>query len=121
MNINIIFLTWMSGLSSIIIIMDKWSFLVGLGVGSVGAAVLYFQLARWKAKDDERKTRLSIQGQPTRRVRQLKLYHSFPFRSCRCAWLAEELVILGNSMEVVPVSLHGPEARGLVDYKREVM
>lgn len=99
---------------------SRWSFLAGLGVGAVGAASLALHLVHRKPKD-EQKTFLSVQEQPTQRVRQLTLYHSFPFRSCRCAWLAEELGILGESVEVIPVSLHGPEAKGLVKYKREVM
>ena len=88
-------------------------FLVGLGV--VGAASLALYLAQRKAKDKR-----NTQEQHTKRARHLKLYHSFPFRSCRCAWLAEELGILGDSVEVIPISLHGPEAKGLVNYKREV-
>ncbi len=49
----------------------------------------------------------------------LKLYHSFPFRSSRCAWLINELGI-EDLVDIIPVSLHGPEARDLPKYKKEV-
>ena len=38
--------------------------------------------------------------------RKLKLYHSFPFRSCRCAWLVHELAVK-DEVEFIPVALHG--------------
>ena len=49
-------------------------------------------------------------------TRGMKLYHSFPFRSSRCAWLLAEL---GKTEEVdiVPVSLHGSEASDLMTYR----
>lgn len=101
--------------------MEKWSFLVGVGLGAAGAAALVHQLYRYRRRyAEQRFLRTSLQDRPTERVRQLKLYHSFPFRSCRCAWLAEELGVLDDCVEVVPVSLHGPEAKGLTQYKREV-
>ena len=44
------------------------------------------------------------------------LYHSFPFRSCRCAWLLEELE-LGDEFDIQKVSLHGPAAN-LSEYEK---
>ena len=38
------------------------------------------------------------------------LYHSFPFRSSRCAWLATELGV-EDLIEFHKVSLHGPNAK----------
>ena len=102
--------------------MDRWSFLVGLGIGTAGAAIVVHQLYNYQRRSIEKRARhtLPFQDRDTERVRQLKLYHSFPFRSCRCAWLSEELGILGESVEVISVSLHGTDASGLAQYKREV-
>ena len=106
--------------------MDRWSgwssFLVGLGIGTAGAAIVVHQLFNYQKRSTQRKAprTVPLQDRDTERVRQLKLYHSFPFRSCRCAWLCEELGILGESVEVISVSLHGTDASGLARYKREV-
>ena len=37
------------------------------------------------------------------------LYHSFPFRSCRCAWLVSEIGV-EDDIVIEKVSLHGPAA-----------
>lgn len=102
--------------------MDRLSFLVGLGIGTASAAIVVYQMLKYQRRSTERKARhpLPLQDRDTERVRQLKLYHSFPFRSCRCAWLCEELGILGESVEVKSVSLHGTDVSGLARYKREV-
>ena len=46
------------------------------------------------------------------------LYHSFPFRSSRCAWLVSELGV-SEQIDVEKVSLHG-NAEGLNQYQKEV-
>lgn len=56
---------------------------------------------------------------PVLQARQLKLYHSFPFRSSRCAWLVNELGA-EEYVEMVPIALHGSEPRDLMRY-REVI
>ena len=47
---------------------------------------------------------------------RLKLFHSFPFRSCRCAWLVNELGV-SEYVDVEPVSLHSNDASGLLQYR----
>lgn len=53
-------------------------------------------------------------GTPRRRI--LKLYHSFPFRSCRCAWLVNELGV-SDQVKFVHTKLHGSDARDLMAYR----
>ena len=93
------------------------SLLVGIGAGVLGTltigGVIYYIRGRTK------KEILVLQDEETVRVRQLKLFHSFPFRSCRCAWLINELGIQ-KWVEIIPVSLHGPDAKDLPKYKKEV-
>lgn len=53
---------------------------------------------------------------PVQQERHLKLYHSFPFRSSRCAWLVNELHV-EDYVEVVSVNIHGAEAKELMEYR----
>lgn len=104
---------------------DRGSLLVGLGIGAVAGVVggLYFTKSRGfgshndgkAVPTDQKKTKDYLVSEN----RRLKLYHSFPFRSSRCAWLINELGIQ-DMVEVVPVSLHGPGAQDLPKYKSEV-
>lgn len=48
--------------------------------------------------------------------RKLKLYHSFPFRSCRCAWIVNELGI-NSQVTFEHIKLHGSDARDLMAYR----
>ncbi|XP_071953025.1 glutathione S-transferase GstA-like isoform X2 [Antedon mediterranea] len=54
-----------------------------------------------------------------RRPRRMVLYHSFPFRSSRCAWLISELGI-ENKIQMEKVSLHGENMTDMEHYKKTV-
>ena len=88
----------------------------GVGIGVLGTVVLHKTWKWWKGKGSATAKSANLQDRPTRQVRQLKLYHSFPFRSCRCAWLINELEATEH-VEFIPVSLHGKEAGDLIRYR----
>lgn len=94
--------------------LDRNSLVLGLGIGGVVGAIggLYFLRSSNYNQVSPIKDHLNER-------RSLKLYHSFPFRSSRCAWLINELGIQ-DIVEVIPVSLHGPGAQDLPKYKSEV-
>ena len=84
----------------------------GLGAGIVGTALAGWAVRRLRGGDD-------VEAAKKRKgndCRGMKLYHSFPFRSSRCAWLLNELE-LEEEVEVVAVSLHGSEASDLMTYR----
>ena len=97
--------------------------IVGLSVGAaVGVAVagaLCYIKRRWMLNEVTQLGRSDSDQDGVEKRRHLKLYHSFPFRSSRCAWLINELGI-DEHVEIIPVSLHGPQAKDLPKYKREV-
>ena len=86
-------------------------------VGVIGAAVAGVAIIGGIYLSKYRQAR--FQRKQTVTHGRLKLYHSFPFRSSRCAWVINELGI-EDLVDVVPVSLHGPETKDLPNYKREV-
>ena len=98
--------------------MERWK------VGALGAAAGFLAgvagsaLASWAVK--RVMTSEGVQAMRRRKTgsdtRGMKLYHSFPFRSSRCAWLLEELD-RSREVEIVSVSLHGPEASDLLSYR----
>lgn len=87
---------------------------LGVGVGVLGTVAVRMAWKWWRAGATSKTA--SLQDRPTRQVRQLKLYHSFPFRSCRCAWVVTELEA-NEHVEFIPVSLHGKEADDLMRYR----
>lgn len=92
---------------------------MGAGVGFVSALALEAALAAlWKWWRGRRgsPTEAALQLRQDRQPRQLKLYHSFPFRSGRCAWLIKELEV-DEYVETIPVALHGPQAKDLLQYR----
>ena len=84
----------------------------GLATGVVGSALVGYAVRRWREAEDVRATRRRTGND----CRGMKLYHSFPFRSGRCAWLLSELE-LTDEVEVVPISLHSPAASDLLTYR----
>ena len=99
--------------------MDRFRFGVlaaaaGFATGVLGAVGAEWALRRWREGDGE-EVRREKGGNDT--TRGMKLYHSFPFRSSRCAWLLAELG-RQEEVEIVAVSLHGSEAKDLMTYRK---
>lgn len=90
--------------------------LAGLGVGSLGVMALMKASEWWKSRQSGSMVAASLQERPSRQQRSLTLYHSFPFRSCRCAWLINELDA-SEYVKIVPIALHGSDARDLMAYR----
>ena len=90
--------------------------LAGFGVGSLAGVALTKAYKWWKSRHSGTIVEANLQGRPTRQARQLTLYHSFPFRSCRCAWLINELDV-SEYVKVVPIALHGTDAKDLMAYR----
>ena len=98
--------------------MERWRVGVlaaaaGLAAGVAGTVLASWTVRRLMRSEGVQAMRRRKTGSDTR---GMKLYHSFPFRSSRCAWLLAELGREGE-VEVVPVSLHGPEASDLLTYR----
>ncbi|XP_077980770.1 glutathione S-transferase GstA-like [Glandiceps talaboti] len=55
----------------------------------------------------------------SKKPKSLKLYHSFPFRSVRCAWLVKELGI-EDDVEIINFDLHKVDSTELEKYRQEV-
>ncbi len=90
--------------------------LAGLGVGSLGV-VAYMKASKWwKSRQSGSKVEANLQDRPSRQQHALTLYHSFPFRSCRCAWLINELDA-SEHVTIVPIALHGSDAKDLMSYR----
>ena len=90
--------------------------LAGAGIGVVGTVALG-AIAKWWRGRRATPKEAALQERPTREMnRRLKLYHSFPFRSSRCAWLVNELDAT-DYVEFSPVALHGNEASDLLRYR----
>ena len=97
--------------------MERWRSSVlaaaaGLAAGVVGTVLAGWTVRRLMARESVQARRRKA-GNDTR---GMKLYHSFPFRSSRCAWLVAELG-LSEGVEVVPIALHGPAASDLLTYR----
>jgi len=95
---------------------------VGLAAGVVSAYGLELLQKWWKKRHrgssvvGNIKGRMLVDedGRPQRR--NLKLHHSYPFRSCRCAWLVNELGV-SDQVTFVHTKLHGTDARDLMAYR----
>ncbi len=93
--------------------------LAGLGVGSLGVMALMKASEWWKSGQSGSIVAVNLQDRPSasrQQQRTLTLYHSFPFRSCRCAWLINELDA-SEYVRIVPIALHGSDARDLMAYR----
>lgn len=97
--------------------MERWRFGVLTAAAGLAAGIAGTVLAGWAVK-----RLMASEGIQARRrkaandIRGMKLYHSFPFRSSRCAWLLAELGKAAE-VEIIPISLHGPEASDLLTYR----
>ena len=89
----------------------------GVGAGALGTVAVIEALKWWKKRrqGSVRSTETS-HNRPSRKERKLKLYHSFPFRSSRCAWLVNELGV-GDYVDFEKVNIHGSEAQNLMRYR----
>ena len=85
----------------------------GFAAGVAGAVAAEWAVRRWREGDGVQVRREKAGND----ARGMKLYHSFPFRSCRCAWLLHELG-RNEEVEIVAVSLHGSEAKDLMTYRK---
>ena len=83
-----------------------------LGTVAVGKAVKWWCSRHQGSAIEANLGERSQDGQQ----RKLKLYHSFPFRSCRCAWLVRELGV-ENQVSLEHVKLHGSDAKDLMAYR----
>jgi hypothetical protein len=98
--------------------MERWRFGVltataGVVAGVAGTVLVGWAVKRLMTSEGVRAMRRRKTGNDTR---GMKLYHSFPFRSSRCAWLLAELG-KAEEVEVISVSLHGPEVSDLLTYR----
>ena len=98
--------------------MERWRLgaltaAAGLVAGVAGTVLATWTVRRLMASEGVQAMRRKRTGNDTR---GMKLYHSFPFRSSRCAWLLAELGKT-EEVEVVPISLHGPQATDLLTYR----
>ena len=97
---------------------------LAFATGVVSAYALKELLRRWRCRHHGSSIKANIRGrrssghgegdEPQRR--ELKLYHSFPFRSCRCAWVVNELGI-NNQVSFEYIKLHGSNAQDLMAYR----
>ena len=90
--------------------------LAGVGAGAVGVVAAIGAIKWWKKRRLGSVRSADMLMRPSRKERRLKLYHSFPFRSSRCAWLVNELGV-NDYVEFERVNLHGSEAQDLMRYR----
>lgn len=91
--------------------------LAGAGAGALGTMVVIGALKWWKKRRvGSVRPSNTPQLRPSRKERKLKLYHSFPFRSLRCAWLVNELGV-EDYVEFERIKLHGSEPQDLMRYR----
>ncbi len=91
---------------------------VGLAAGVLGTVAAGKAVKWWcsRHKGSAIEANLETRNQDGQLQRALKLYHSFPFRSCRCAWLVHELGV-ENQVSFEHVKLHGTDAKDLMAYR----
>lgn len=93
---------------------------VGVAAGLLGAVAVGKAVKWWCSRDQGSAVEADMQGRQNygenEEERRLKLYHSFPFRSCRCAWVVNELGIQ-SQVSFEHVKLHGSDAKDLMAYR----
>lgn len=90
--------------------------LAGVGAGALGVVATVGALKWWRLRKLGSVRQADMHVRPSRKERKLKLYHSFPFRSSRCAWLVNELGV-SDYVEFEKVKLHGTDAQDLMRYR----
>lgn len=89
---------------------------VGVAVGLLGAVAVGKAAKWWCSRSKGSAVEAYMKGRGGEEERRLKLYHSFPFRSCRCAWVVRELGI-ESQVSFEHVKLHGSDAKDLLAYR----
>ena len=89
---------------------------VGLTVGVLGSVAVEGIVQWWASRHQGSSVEANLRGRRDSEKRKLILYHSFPFRSCRCAWLVNELGV-GDQVTFQHVKLHGSNAEDLMAYR----
>ena len=90
--------------------------ITGVGIGALGTFSTWGFIKWWKSRSQCTVRENDLQSRPKRTDRKLTLYHSFPFRSSRCAWLVNELGA-EEYVEFQHIKLHGTEAKDLLSYR----
>lgn len=88
----------------------------GLAAGVLGAVAVGKAYNWWCSRHQGSAVEANLGGRESDQQRNLKLYHSFPFRSCRCAWLVNELGVQ-NQVSFNHVKLHGSDPKDLMAYR----
>lgn len=88
----------------------------GLAAGALGAVAVCKAFNWWRSRYQGSAVEANLGGRESDQPRKLKLYHSFPFRSCRCAWIVNELGVQ-NQVSFKPMKLHGSDPRDLMAYR----
>lgn len=89
---------------------------VGLAAGVIGTVVVGKAIKWWCSRHQGSAVEAKLKVRRSDEQRRLKLYHSFPFRSCRCAWLVRELGV-ENQVSFEHMKLHGSDAKDLMAYR----
>lgn len=97
---------------------------LGFATGVVSAYAVKRLLQWWMCRDQGSSVQANLRGRRSQgggeegepKLRKLKLYHSFPFRSCRCAWVVNELGI-NCQVSFQHIKLHGSDAKDLMAYR----
>jgi hypothetical protein len=89
---------------------------LGVAAGLLGALAVGKAVKWWCTRDQGSAVEVNLNGRQNEEERRLKLYHSFPFRSCRCAWVVNELGI-SNQVSFEKVKLHGSDPSDLMAYR----
>lgn len=91
---------------------------VGVAAGVLGAVAASKVLKWWLTRHRGSAVEANMDGKRSEdaQERRLKLYHSFPFRSCRCAWIVHELGV-ENQVSFERIKLHGSDAKDLMAYR----
>lgn len=88
----------------------------GVAIGVLGAVAVVKAVKWWLSRNQGSAVEANMKRRGNEEERRLKLYHSFPFRSCRCAWVVHELGI-ESQVSFEHVKLHGSDAKDLLAYR----
>ena len=90
---------------------------VGVAAGVLGTVVVGKAVKWWWSRQHGSAVEADLEGRvQAGQQRKMKLYHSFPFRSCRCAWLVTELGV-ENQVSFEHMKLHKSDAKDLMAYR----
>ena len=99
---------------------------LGFAAGVIGAYAVGGLLRWWLHRKRGSSIQANLRGRGSQSAgsgegdepnqRSLKLYHSFPFRSCRCAWVVNELGV-NHLVSFEHTKIHGTDAKDLMAYR----